>query len=55
MFDVGTIEIKSSDATHPLIYVEGIKNVHKVYDMINRVRKAERDRKEVYMSKVDRE
>ena len=52
---VGTIEIISSDATDPKILVQGIKDVHRVFDMIAKVRKQERDKKEVYMTNADRD
>lgn len=52
---VGTIEIVSSDATDPKILIQGIRDVHRIFDMIAKVRKKERDRKEVYMSNVDRD
>ena len=55
MMGVGTIEIISSDATDPKILIQGIRDVHRVFDMIAKVRKKERDRKEVYMSNIDRE
>ncbi len=52
MFNVGTIHIQSSDVTDPDIYVRGIEDVHRVTDLIDNTRRAERQRRGVFMENI---
>jgi hypothetical protein len=52
MFDVGSIHIQSSDVTHPDIYLPGIENVREVTDLIDNTRRAERQRRGVFMENI---
>ncbi|MCI0334389.1 MAG: PH domain-containing protein [Planctomycetes bacterium] len=52
MFNVGTIHIQSSDVTDPDIYLHGIEDVHRVTDLIDNTRRAERQRRGVFMENI---
>lgn len=52
MFDVGTIHIQSSDVTDPDIDLPGIENVRHVTDLIDNTRRAERQRRGVFMENI---
>jgi membrane protein YdbS with pleckstrin-like domain len=52
MFNVGTIHIQSSDVTHPDIFLPGIEDVHHVTDLIDNTRRAERQRRGVFMENI---
>jgi membrane protein YdbS with pleckstrin-like domain len=52
MFNVGTIHIDSSDQSHPDFDMPGIDNVRHVADLIDNTRRAERQRRAVFMENV---
>lgn len=52
MFNVGTIHIDSSDKSHPDFDMPGIDNVRHVADLIDNTRRAERQRRAVFMENV---
>jgi uncharacterized membrane protein YdbT with pleckstrin-like domain len=52
MFNVGTIHIQSSDVTDPDIYLHGIEDVRRVTDLIDNTRRAERQRRGVFMENI---
>jgi membrane protein YdbS with pleckstrin-like domain len=52
MFDLGTIRIQSSDVTHPEIDLPGIENVRAVTDLIDNTRRAERQRRGLFMENI---
>jgi membrane protein YdbS with pleckstrin-like domain len=52
MFNVGTIHIQSSDVTDPDIYLPGIENVGQVTDLIDNTRRAERQRRGLFMENI---
>jgi uncharacterized membrane protein YdbT with pleckstrin-like domain len=52
MFQVGTIHIQSSDVTHPNLYLPGIENVAAVTDLIDNTRRAERQRRGLFMENI---
>jgi membrane protein YdbS with pleckstrin-like domain len=52
MFNVGTIHIQSSDVTHPDINLHGIEDVRQVTDLIDNTRRAERQRRGVFMENI---
>jgi membrane protein YdbS with pleckstrin-like domain len=52
MFGVGTVHIQSSDVTHPDIDLPGIENVRQVTDLIDNTRRAERERRGLFMENV---
>ena len=52
MFDVGTIHVQSSDVTHPNLNLAGIENVKYVADLIDNTRRAERQRRGVFMENI---
>jgi membrane protein YdbS with pleckstrin-like domain len=52
MFNVGTIHIQSSDVTHPDLYLPGIEDVGRVTDLIDNTRRAERQRRGVFMENI---
>jgi len=52
MFNVGTIHIQSSDVTDPDIYLPGIEDVRHVTDLIDNTRRAERQRRGVFMENI---
>lgn len=54
MFNVGTIHIESSDTTDPELDMIGIDNVRHVADLIDNTRRAERQRRAVFMENVGR-
>lgn len=51
-FNVGTIHIDSSDKSHPSIDMVGIEDVRKVADLVDNTRRAERQRRAVFMENV---
>jgi membrane protein YdbS with pleckstrin-like domain len=52
MLNVGTIHIRSSDVTDPDIYLPGIENVGAVTDLIDNTRRAERQRRGLFMENI---
>lgn len=52
MFDVGTIHVQSSDVTHPILDLAGIENVKYVADLIDDTRRAERQRRGLFMENI---
>ncbi|HEY3395492.1 MAG TPA: PH domain-containing protein [Lacipirellulaceae bacterium] len=52
MFDVGTIHIQSSDVTHPDLHLVGIENVREITDLIDNTRRAERQRRGLFMENI---
>lgn len=54
MFNVGTIHIESSDTTDPALDMAGIDNVRHIADLIDNTRRAERQRRAVFMENVGR-
>jgi membrane protein YdbS with pleckstrin-like domain len=52
MFNVGSIHIQSSDVTNPDFYLTGIEDVHKVTDLIDNTRRAERQRRGLFMENI---
>jgi uncharacterized membrane protein YdbT with pleckstrin-like domain len=52
MFNVGTIHIDSSDKSHPNFDMIGIENVRAVADLVDNTRRAERQRRAVFMENV---
>jgi membrane protein YdbS with pleckstrin-like domain len=52
MFNVGTIHMRSSDVTHPDILLPGIDDVGRVTDLIDNTRRAERQRRGVFMENI---
>jgi membrane protein YdbS with pleckstrin-like domain len=52
MFNVGTIHVQSSDVTHPDIYLPGIVDVGRVTDLIDNTRRAERQRRGLFMENI---
>jgi membrane protein YdbS with pleckstrin-like domain len=52
MFNVGTIHVRSSDMTHGNLAMPGIENARVVTDLIDNTRRAERQRRGLYMEHV---
>jgi membrane protein YdbS with pleckstrin-like domain len=52
MFNVGTIHIQSSDVTHPDVFLPGIDDVGRVTDLIDNTRRAERQRRGLFMENI---
>lgn len=52
MFNVGTIHIESSDTTDPELDLPGIDNVRHVADLIDNTRRAERQRRGLFMENI---
>jgi membrane protein YdbS with pleckstrin-like domain len=52
LFGVGTISIRSSDTTDPELRLPGIENVRAVADLIDGTRRAERQRRGMFMENV---
>jgi membrane protein YdbS with pleckstrin-like domain len=52
MFNVGTIHVQSSDVTHPDLYLPGIEDVGRVTDLIDNTRRAERQRRGLFMENI---
>jgi uncharacterized membrane protein YdbT with pleckstrin-like domain len=52
MFNVGTVHIDSSDKSHPHFEMIGIENVRAVADLVDNTRRAERQRRAVFMENV---
>jgi uncharacterized membrane protein YdbT with pleckstrin-like domain len=52
LFGVGTISIRSSDTTHPELSLPGIDDAQQVADLIDGTRRAERQRRGMFMENV---
>lgn len=52
MFNVGTIHIESSDTSDPGLDLPGIDNVRHVADLIDNTRRAERQRRGLFMENI---
>ena len=52
LFNVGTIHIESSDTTDPELDLPGIDNVRSVADLIDDTRRAERQRRGLFMENI---
>jgi membrane protein YdbS with pleckstrin-like domain len=52
MFDVGTIYVQSSDMTHGNLLMAGIEDARTVTDLIDNTRRAERQRRGLFMENV---
>ena len=52
MFDVGTIQVCSSDLTHGKLAMAGIEDARTVTDLIDNTRRAERQRRGLFMENV---
>lgn len=52
MLNVGTIRIKSSDASHPWLEVKGIDDVKRVASMMDDARRQERVRRGIHIANV---
>jgi hypothetical protein len=52
MFNVGTIHIDSSDKSHPHFHMPGIENVRYVADLFDNTRRAERERRGLFMENI---
>ena len=52
MLGVGTIQVTSSDCTHPELYLHGIDGVHEVADLIDDVRRKERRRRGLHIEAI---
>jgi uncharacterized membrane protein YdbT with pleckstrin-like domain len=49
MFDVGTVQVASSDTTHPHLALIGVEDPRKVADLIDGARRAERQRRGLHL------
>jgi uncharacterized membrane protein YdbT with pleckstrin-like domain len=52
LFKVGTIRVQSSDSSHPQLVLKGIADVKQVADLIDAARRAERQRRGLYVEAV---
>jgi membrane protein YdbS with pleckstrin-like domain len=52
MFNIGTIHVRSSDATHGNLYMIGIDDARRITDLIDNTRRAERQRRGLFMENV---
>ena len=52
MLGVGTIQISSSDRTHPELYLEGIDGVHSVADLFDDAQRKERRRRGLHIEAI---
>jgi membrane protein YdbS with pleckstrin-like domain len=52
MFNVGTIHVQSSDITSPNLDMSGIDDVRRVTDLIDDIRRAERQRRGLFMENI---
>jgi membrane protein YdbS with pleckstrin-like domain len=52
MFNVGTIHVQSSDVTSPNLNMPGIEDVRRVTDLIDDTRRAERQRRGLFMENI---
>jgi membrane protein YdbS with pleckstrin-like domain len=52
MFNVGTIHVQSSDMTHGNLAMAGIENARQVTDLIDNTRRAERQRRGLFMENL---
>jgi membrane protein YdbS with pleckstrin-like domain len=52
MFGVGTIEIRSSDASHPQVLLPGVERVREVAGMIDEVRRQERRKRGLHIESI---
>ena len=49
MFDVGSIRLSSTDRSTPKVTLEGIEHVQEVFNLIDQARRAERNRRGLYV------
>jgi uncharacterized membrane protein YdbT with pleckstrin-like domain len=49
MFDVGTVQVASSDTTHPKLALIGVEDPRKIADLIDNARRAERQRRGLHL------
>jgi membrane protein YdbS with pleckstrin-like domain len=49
MFDVGTVEVASSDTTHPSLSLFGVEDPRHIADLIDGARRAERQRRGLHL------
>lgn len=49
MFDVGTVQVASSDTTHPSLALIGVEDPRQVADLIDGARRAERQRRGLHL------
>jgi len=52
LFDVGSIQLVSSDRTHPELWLRGIANVKEVADQIDELRRKERRRRGLHIESI---
>ena len=52
MLGIGTINIRSSDATHPELIIRGISSVQKVADLIDDARRKERRKRGLHIESI---
>ena len=52
IFNVGTIHVQSSDITNPNLDMRGIEDVRRVTDLIDDTRRAERQRRGLFMENI---
>ncbi len=52
MFNIGTIHVRSSDVTHGNLYMAGIDDARRITDLIDNTRRAERQRRGLFMENV---
>ena len=52
LFDVGSIQLVSSDRTHPELWLRGIANVKEVADQIDDLRRKERRRRGLHIESI---
>lgn len=52
LFNVGTIRVRSSDASHPELQMRGISDVKHVSDLIDKLRRDERTKRGLYVESV---
>ena len=52
LFDVGSIQLVSSDRTHPELWLRGIDNVKEVADQIDDLRRKERRRRGLHIESI---
>jgi hypothetical protein len=52
MVNVGTILVQSSDVTSPNLYISGIDDVRRITDLIDDTRRAERQRRGLFMENI---
>ena len=52
MFNVGSVQLVSSDRTHPELWLRGIDNVKEVADQIDDLRRKERRRRGLHIESI---